>query len=83
MSDSKTTQYWLTTTDNPFDPFIQFREWYSYDEAKGYHTCSYLDRQAKTASTLDGEMNEELINQAIDDIIEFDLYGKYKKVSRS
>ena len=39
----------LTTTDNPFDPFIQFDEWYAFDESKGYHSLSYLSRIVRTS----------------------------------
>ena len=38
----------LTTVDNPFDPFEQFTSWFMFDEEKGYHTCSYLGRIART-----------------------------------
>ena len=26
----------ITTTDNPYDPFEQFAEWFAFDEEKGY-----------------------------------------------
>ena len=39
----------LTTVDNPFDPFEQFTSWFMFDEEKGYHTCSYLGRIARTS----------------------------------
>ena len=70
----------LTTIDNPYDPFTQFEEWYQYDEDKGYHTCSYLARIAKTSNELSDNDNENEIDRAIDDIIRLNLNGKYKKV---
>ena len=39
----------LTTIDNPFDPFEQFTSWLLFDEEKGYHSCSYLGRIARTS----------------------------------
>ena len=42
----------LTTIDNPFNPFDQFDEWFAYDVSKGYHTCSYLARIAKTSDEI-------------------------------
>ena len=40
---------WITTTDNPFDFFTQFDDWFQFDESKGYHTCSYVARIALDA----------------------------------
>lgn len=71
----------LTTIDNPFDPFTQFDQWKAFDEGMGYNTCAYLARVAKTSDEL-SEADEELaIEQAIDEIIEHNLLGIYKKVS--
>lgn len=70
----------LTTIDNPFDPFDQFDEWYVYDESKGYHTCQYLDKIALTSYSFSDEQNDEIINNAIDEIIELNPLKIYKKV---
>ena len=37
----------LTTTDNPYNPFKNFDEWFMYDTEKGYNSCGYLARIAK------------------------------------
>lgn len=34
----------ITTFDNPFDPFTNFNEWCSYDCQLGYNTCALIDR---------------------------------------
>ena len=76
------TDYMLTTTDNPFDPFTQFEEWFNYDETKGYCTCSYLARIAKTSDFLPDSMNLHEINRAMDEIVS--INGEmYKKVERN
>ena len=73
--------YMLTTIDNPFDPFTQFEEWFNFDESKGYCTCSYLARVAKTSDSLPESYNIELINRAMDEIV--DLNGSfYKKIQK-
>ena len=59
----------LTTTDNPFDPFTQFDQWYTYDMDKGYFTCALVDKLAKTSDALSDQMNEEIIEEAYDEII--------------
>ena len=69
----------ITTIDNPYNPFTQFDDWYAFDESKGYHTCSYLARIAKTSNEL--SERENLIEQekAIDEIISLNLLGIYKE----
>lgn len=72
----------LTTFDNPFDPFDQFDQWFNFDQAKGYNSCSYLDRIARTSSQLSDEENEKEIERAIDEIIKLDFANIYKKVKQ-
>lgn len=72
----------LTTTDNPFDPFDQFDDWFNYDEQKGYHSCSLLARIAKTSEELPENLNQIEIERAIDEICEINTLGIFKKVVR-
>ena len=72
----------LTTTDNPYDPFDQFDEWFAFDERHGYHTCSYLDRITKSSSNLSASDQNFAVNEAIDEILKYNVLGIYKKVSR-
>lgn len=74
-------QSMLTTADNPYNPFVQFDEWYAFDESKGYHTCSHLARIAKTSYDLPDEENERAVEDAINEIISFDVLGIYRKVT--
>lgn len=70
----------LTTVDNPFDPFEQFTSWFMFDEEKGYRTCSYLGRIARTSDQLSEEENELENERAIDEILKYDFRNIYKKV---
>lgn len=72
----------LTTVDNPYSPFTQFNQWFFFDVEKGYNTCSYLARIAKTSDSLSEEENEAEIERAIDEIIKFDFRNIYKKVTQ-
>lgn len=76
-------EYAITTTDNPYDPFDQFDDWYNYDELKGYHSCSYLSRIARTSDQLTDKENAEEIGRAIDEIIKYDPLNLYKKVKKT
>jgi len=72
----------LTTFDNPYDPFEQFTSWFLFDVEKGYNTCSYLGRIARTSDQLSEEENELEIERAIDEIIKYDFRNIYKKVTK-
>lgn len=72
----------LTTIDNPYDPFEQFASWFLFDEEKGYHTCSYLGRIARTSDELSDKENDLETERAIDEIIKYDFRNIYKKVKR-
>lgn len=72
----------LTTIDNPFDPFESFKEWFLFDVEKGYNSCSYLGRIARTSDQLSDKENDMEIERAIDEIIENDFLNIYIKVKR-
>lgn len=82
-ADSGVVEHMLTTVDNPFDPFTQFDEWFSFDEAAGYHTCGYLARITRSSDALSESDQALAVEQAIDEIVEFNVLGIYRKVSRT
>ena len=71
----------LTTTDNPYDPFTKYDEWYQFDEMSGYHTCSYLAHIVKSSEALSSLEEAEAVERAIDEILFFNITGNYIKVS--
>lgn len=73
----------LTTEDNPYDPFTQFEEWYAYDIQKGYNTCAYLARISITSDELSETDNDQALDAAIDEIMEYNLTGNYKIVYKN
>lgn len=62
-------KYRLTTTDNPYDPFLNWDEWYFYDLSKGYNTCERLARLTKPVFQLPDEAIESEIEEAIEQLI--------------
>ncbi len=72
----------LTTFDNPFDPFEQFTSWFMFDTEKGYNSCSYLARIARTSDQFTEEENDKEVERAIDEIIKYDFRNIYKKVTK-
>jgi hypothetical protein len=63
----------LTTFDNPYNPFEQFTSWFLFDVEKGYDSCSYLGRIARTSDQLSEEENDLEVERAIDEIIKYDF----------
>ena len=81
--DDPTTEYMLTTIDNPFSPFSDFDEWFAFDVEKGYNSCGLLDRFSYTSNELSEKENQDELNRAIDRILELDLTGMYRKVKKT
>lgn len=77
---SKRKDFMLTTTDNPYNPFTQWEDWYKFDMINGYDCCGLLDRVSKTSSKFGDERNDAEIYQAIDEIVKNEPII-YKKVS--
>lgn len=72
----------LTTKDNPYDPFDEFDEWFLYDVTKGYNSCGYLARIARTSEALSDEEYADEIERAVDEIIKYDFLDIYRKAVR-
>lgn len=72
--------YMLTTVDNPYNPFTQFDEWFQWDYQAGYHTPSYLARIVISSDELSEADQDLAIDQAIDEIVELNVLGIYRKV---
>ena len=53
-----------------------------YDEAQDYHTCAYLARITKSSDELSEADEESAIESAIDEIINLNVLGIYKKVTK-
>ena len=77
------TEIMLTTFDNPFDPFDDFVHWFLFDVEKGYNTCSYLARVARSSEEFSTVEDKEETERAIDAIINHDFLNIYKKVIRN
>ena len=49
----------LTTIDNPYNPFKNFNQWFLFDVQKGYNSCSYLARVARTSDQFTDDENKQ------------------------
>lgn len=72
----------LTTIDNPFNPFEDFDKWYAWDESHGYHTCAVVARMLQSSRSFSDEDQARDLEAAIDQIVELNITGTYKKLIR-
>ena len=71
----------LTTDDNPYNPHLQYREWYAWDVEAGYNTASFLARIVVASDSM-SEADEDLaIETAIQEIVEHNVLGIYRKIT--
>lgn len=83
------TEYWVTTTDNPYDPFTEWDKWYVADMQLGYNLPGYVMRDptlGSMPSDVPPAVWQRALEPVIDMICHFQLTGKegvyFKKVSR-
>lgn len=67
----------LTTSDNPYNPFLDYENWDAWDRNSGYNTNSYIARLAKTSDELSEADNRKAIDDAMQEILSFNLTGNY------
>jgi hypothetical protein len=70
----------LTTVDNPYDPFTQYKEWYRFDEAAGYHTTGLLARFVSTSYELSDADYDQAIEDGMKDVIDLNPLGVHRLV---
>lgn len=75
-------EYMLTTTDNPWNPWTHYDEWYAWDYAKGYHTPSYLARICMTSNDLSDADQSLDVQNAINEIVKLNILGIYIRIRK-
>lgn len=70
----------LTTLDNPFNPSTHWRSWYAFDTQMGYDSTSLLGRVVALSNDLSDEDQSRVIEEAIDEIVFYNLSGKHRKL---
>ena len=73
-------QFALTTIDNPFNPFDDYKAWLSFDKEHHYDSSERLMRIAQITDEMSMVEIEKEIERAIDEIIKYDFMHVYQKV---
>lgn len=80
MAEQSITPCWLSTIDNPFNPYTDLVQWLYFDSAAGYCSCEMVDDWSNTNDTMSPVEYAAEIERAIDDIIANDPTGLRIKV---
>lgn len=72
----------VTTVDNPYDPFEQYTEWFTFDTRHGYNTASFLARVCFTTKELSELDYHRAVEEAVDEVVSENVLGLYKKVTK-
>lgn len=70
----------VTTIDNPWNPFTQFKNWLSWDNHNGWQTTQWLAALSFTSSQLSDEQYDKDITDAQDKLVDLNPYGVHVKV---
>lgn len=70
----------ISTSDNPYNPFTQFDEWYAWDQPR-YQSLSLLARVVKTSDELSEQLQSDAIEDAIEEIVTENVSGVHIKVA--
>jgi hypothetical protein len=73
---------YLSTFDNPFDPYEDFLSWFMFDIEKGYDCCGYLARIVELSDEMTQKEIDEELEKAIDEILKYDFMGIFIKVRK-
>lgn len=79
----------ITTSDNPFDYFDDFDNWFLYDIEKGYHTLEVMSRLTYTSTELSDRVYEAEVERVVDEMVYHDVINleypdvHYIKVTRA
>jgi hypothetical protein len=75
-------EFMLSTSDNPYNPFTDFKNWFNFDVMKGYNTCQYLDKICEATDDLGDRELALSLNEAIEEALYFNLTGNRIKVEK-
>jgi len=72
----------LTTTQNPWNPFTQFDEWYNFDMNFGHNCLGYIARIGKYSDNLTEEEELFITNSTIREIAKENVFGDFRIIKR-
>ena len=59
----------LSTSDNPYNPFVDYINWRNYDQRQGYCCEEFLARMAQTDIDMPESLYQQFSNDAVREIL--------------
>lgn len=75
-------EFFLTTSDNFFDPFEDFSSWFAFDSLKNYNSSGLLDRIVVVPQNLGEHLERREVVRAMHSIVRLNASGMHKIVVR-
>lgn len=72
----------LSTSDNPYNPYTDYDDWFAFDSMMKYNTNGYLARLIITSNDISEPDQELAIENTIDEIVKENVSGLYIKVEQ-
>lgn len=74
------SDYLLSTSDNPYNPHTEWDNWHEWDFPR-YDSLGLIARVVRTSDELPDSIQEQDIQDAIDEIVNYNLSGVHIKVA--
>lgn len=83
FSTLRSFEFALTTSDNPFDVFTNFRSWWNFDHQKNYKTSEILAATSQVTDALGEAYEKKLLVDKMQDIVRVNASGMHKIAVRA
>lgn len=82
LSDEEidSNEFFLTTSDNHFDPFEDFSSWFAFDSMKNYNSSGLLARIAEVPENLGEHLERKAVVEAMHRIVRLNASGMHRIV---
>lgn len=76
------SEFMLSTKDNPFNPWTEWDEWFQWDTQEMYNSLALLDRVVRSSDELSDQLQEQAYDDAVDTIVTENVSGVHIKVAK-
>lgn len=74
------TNAMLTTKDNPFNPYTEWKAWFGFDRDNGYNTCQLLARLTDLVDDHGEPLESVLLGEAMASLVDDEFFSHYTLV---